>query len=51
MADKKPDTFDATDQESVAAYIDAHGLDAFRTERQRQTGYTETVTSTAPDGK
>lgn len=46
MADKaqdkdKPETFDPTDGDAVAAYIEAHGFDAFRTERQRQTGYKE----------
>lgn len=47
----KPDTFDPTNQDEVAAYIDAHGLDAFREERHRQTGYAVTETTTAPAGK
>ena len=38
---EQSETFDPTDQQAVAAYIDAHGFDAFRTERQRQTGYKE----------
>lgn len=30
---------DPTDHDAVAAYIDAHGMEAFQVERQRQAGF------------
>lgn len=40
--------FDPTDHTAVAAYIEKYGHDAFVTERNRQTGFTVTETTTAP---
>lgn len=32
-------TFDPTNHDQVAAYIDEHGFEAFQLERNRQTGF------------